>query len=43
MLSIDRQAEQIRRRDDLIHKLWQLVIALGLIIIVLAGMILVMR
>jgi len=39
MISIDRQAEQIRRRDDLIHKLYQLVIVLALIIIVLAALI----
>jgi len=39
MLSVDRQAEQIRRRDDLIHKLYQLIIALALIIIVLAMLI----
>jgi len=43
MLSIDRKAEQIRMRDALIHKLYQLVIVLGFIIIVLAGMIYAMR
>jgi hypothetical protein len=38
-VSIDRQAAQIRRRDELIRHLWQLVIALALIIVVLAVMI----
>jgi len=38
LLSIDRQAEQIRRRDDLIHRLYQLVIALGIAVVVLCVM-----
>jgi hypothetical protein len=39
MLSIDRQAEKIRRRDRLIHQLYLLIIALSSIIIILAAMI----
>lgn len=39
MLAIDRQAEQIRKRDELIRQLYWLIIALGLTVIVLAVMI----
>jgi hypothetical protein len=42
MLSIDREAEKIRQRDRLIHKLYLLVITLSSIIILLAAMIFVM-
>jgi hypothetical protein len=42
MLSIDRQAEKIMRRDHLIRQLYLLIIALGLIILTLSLMILVM-
>jgi hypothetical protein len=39
MLAIDRQAEKIRRRDRLIHRLYLLVITLSSAIILLAAMI----
>jgi hypothetical protein len=39
MLAIDREAEKIRRRDRLIHKLYLLVITLSSVIIGLAAMI----
>jgi hypothetical protein len=42
MLSIDRQAEKIMRRDHLIRQLYLLIIALGLIILTLSLMIIVM-
>jgi uncharacterized membrane protein YidH (DUF202 family) len=42
MLSIDRQAEKIMRRDHLIRQLYLLIIALGLIILTLSIMIIVM-
>jgi hypothetical protein len=42
MLSIDRQAEKIMRRDHLIRQLYLLIIALGLIILTLSIMILVL-
>jgi hypothetical protein len=39
MLAIDREAEKIRQRDRLIHKLYLLVITLSSVIILLAAMI----